>query len=162
MASPEPASSHHPQVHATVLAEFPESPSQWGDEAGFRVPSPRVTAAGGGLTVSASESSVHPPEAGGGRQCAEPISTGSPVRVGCPSIHTPAPTAAQGSPLSHHLYSTPRCEPHPAHSPLVLQCRRRAHSVHVTSLAGEDPTKLDPDISVHPTGHGKRSDVQLY
>lgn len=49
----------------------------------------------------------------------------------------------------------------PAHSPLVLQCRRRAHSVHVTSLAGEDPTKLDPDISVYPTGHGKRSDVQI-
>lgn len=139
----------------------PSAPARGGMKrvSGSPLPGRQLQAAG---SQSASESSVHPPEAGGGRQCAEPISTGSPVRVGCPSIHTPAPTAAQGSPLPHHLYSTPRCEPHPAHSPLVLQCRRQAHSVHVTSLAGEDPTKLDPDISVHPTGHGKRSDVQMY
>ena len=46
--------------------------------------------------------------------------------------------------------------------PLVLQCRHQAHSVHMTSLAGEGPTKLDPDISVHPTGHGKHSaNVQM-
>ena len=46
--------------------------------------------------------------------------------------------------------------------PLVLQRRRRARSVRVTSLAGEGPTKMDPDISVHPTGHSKHSaNVQL-
>ena len=148
-----------------IRLSSPSAPASGGMKRVSGCPLPGATAAGCRLTVSASESSVHPPEAGGGRQCAEPISTGSPVdRSESAALLPTHPPPLQ--PRAAHSHTTSIAPPDvsltPAHSPLVLQCRRRAHSVHVTSLAGEDPTKLDPDVSVYPTGHGKRSDVQLY
>lgn len=164
VASPEPTSSHHPQVHITVLAEFSECHTHWGDEAGFQGPlSPGWTAAGSQSLLQKAPSTL--------QKQVEANSVQSPflpearwTGTGRLPFHPHTrPHSSPGQPtLTPTSIAPPDVSLAPAHSPLVLQCRRRAHSVHVTSLAGEDPTKLDPDISVYPTGHGKRSDVQMY
>ena len=88
----------------------------------------------------------------------------SPVGKNRPTALAPTrpPRSSPGQPALTPTSMAPRDVSLTQPCPLVLQWRHRARSVHVTSLAGEGPTKLDPDISVHPTGHGKHSaNVQM-
>ena len=96
-----------------IQLSSPSAPASGGMKRVSGCPLPGATAAGCRLTVSASESSRSRwrPTVCRAHFYRKPRGQ---ERVSCPSTHTPAPTPAQGSPLSHHLYSTPRCEPHPS------------------------------------------------